>query len=174
MHMHTCNKMQFDRKILRKRYSSAIHPVCFNWDDIKILGTCSVYVCLSVCMWENWDIDIKKFTVSQLKHTGCIQYQSKTKKKILPRPFDKYWRQDARGEQEGHYGDVEEHGRVVHDEAASVRVEEGVAGDEGRRGEETGGDPDPREHGRDVESGDEAVADAVKERDGGDCPRSEK
>ena len=49
-----------------------------------------------------------------------------------------------------------------------------LAGDEGRGGEETGGDPDPREHGRDVESGDEAVADAVKEQDGGDCPRSEK
>ena len=24
-----------------------------------------------VCMWENWDIDMKKFTVSQLNQTGC-------------------------------------------------------------------------------------------------------
>ena len=28
-------------------------------------------VCLSVCMWEKKDIDIKNFTRSQLNHTGC-------------------------------------------------------------------------------------------------------
>ena len=56
------------------------HPVCFNWD--RLIGTISKFwghvvlyvrmsVCLSVCMWENWDIDIKNLTVSQLNHTGC-------------------------------------------------------------------------------------------------------
>ena len=28
-----------------------------------------LYACVSVCMWENWDIDIKIFTVSQLNQT---------------------------------------------------------------------------------------------------------
>ena len=43
-----------------------------NWDDIKILGYVCLSVCLSVCIWENCNIDIKNFTVSQLTHIGCI------------------------------------------------------------------------------------------------------
>ena len=32
-------------------------------------------------MWENWDIDIKNFTVSQLNHTKCIQVEVRAKVK---------------------------------------------------------------------------------------------
>ena len=84
------------------------------------------------------------------------------KEQILPRPLDEYWREEACGEQEGYDRHVDEHGRVAHGDAARVDVEEGVAGDEWGRGEEAGGDPDPREHGGRVESGNEAVVDAVQ------------
>ena len=56
-----------------------VHAVCFNWD--RLIGTiskfwkhCSMSLCLYVCLCvcgENLGIDIKKFTVSQLNHTGC-------------------------------------------------------------------------------------------------------
>ena len=93
---------------------------------------------------------------------------------FLPRPLDEHRREDARGEQEGHDADVDEHGRVAGGDAAGVRVEERVARHERRDGEEAGGDPHPRQGDGRVEPRREAVVGAVQQQGGRDRPRSEE
>ena len=92
----------------------------------------------------------------------------------MPGPLDEHRRENACREEERHDGDVDDHGRVAlaRVEAAGGGVEEGLAGDEGRRGEEGGGRPRPGQGGRHVQAGDEAAVDAVQQQGEGDRPRS--